>query len=200
MYDDSFTPAKEKLVDKASAWVDKFRPAGGTNIHEALVTALEAYPGTLLFVSHDRWFVAKLATRIIEITPNGINDFRGTYDEYLANCGDDHLDVDAATLRAKRGKKKSSGARGATTADADEKHRAKKRKDLALRLEVITAAVEKAEARVEAIDTAFCREGFFEETDAGKVRAMQQERDDLQKETEKLMEEWQRIEDQLAEE
>jgi len=164
---------------------------------EALVKALKDYDGTLIFVAHDRWFVSQLATRILEITPDRLNDYAGTYEEYLADCGDDHLDVDAATLRAKRGKKKSSGARAAT--EADGKRRAKKRKDLALRLEVITAAVEKAEARVEAIDTAFCREGFFEETDAGKVRTMQQERDDLQKETEKLMEEWQSIEDQLAE-
>ncbi len=166
---------------------------------EALVKALKTFDGTLIFVAHDRWFVSQLATRILEITPDRLNDFAGTYDEYLANCGDDHLDVDAATLRAKRGKKKSTGGRGGTTADADEKRRAKKRKDLALRLEVITAAVEKAEARVEAIDTAFCREGFFEDNDAAKVRAIQQERDDLQKEIEKLMEEWQSIEDQLAE-
>jgi ATPase subunit of ABC transporter with duplicated ATPase domains len=51
---------------------------------ESLNLALENYPGTLLFVSHDREFVSTLATRIIEITPTGIVDFHGTYDEYLA--------------------------------------------------------------------------------------------------------------------
>lgn len=50
---------------------------------ESLNLALENYTGTLLFVSHDREFVSSLATRIIEITPNGIVDFHGTYDEYL---------------------------------------------------------------------------------------------------------------------
>ena len=50
---------------------------------EALNLALENYPGTLIFVSHDRDFVSTLATRIIEITPDGIIDFTGTYDEYL---------------------------------------------------------------------------------------------------------------------
>jgi ATPase subunit of ABC transporter with duplicated ATPase domains len=50
---------------------------------EALNLALENYPGTLIFISHDRDFVATLATRIIDMTPNGIVDFRGTYDEYL---------------------------------------------------------------------------------------------------------------------
>jgi len=50
---------------------------------ESLNTALENYPGTLIFVSHDREFVSSLATRIIELTPNGVNDFSGNYDEYL---------------------------------------------------------------------------------------------------------------------
>jgi len=54
---------------------------------ESLNLALENYPGTLLFVSHDREFVSSLATRIIEIKPSGIVDFKGTYDEYLNSQG-----------------------------------------------------------------------------------------------------------------
>jgi ATPase subunit of ABC transporter with duplicated ATPase domains len=50
---------------------------------EALNLALEHYPGTLIFISHDRDFVSSLATRIIDITPNGVIDYNGTYDEYL---------------------------------------------------------------------------------------------------------------------
>jgi len=50
---------------------------------ESLNLALENYPGTLIFVSHDREFVSSLATRIIEITPTGIVDFHGTYEDYL---------------------------------------------------------------------------------------------------------------------
>jgi len=50
---------------------------------ESLNTALENYPGTLIFVSHDREFVSSLATRIIEMTPNGIIDFNGNYEDYL---------------------------------------------------------------------------------------------------------------------
>ncbi|TCS41110.1 ABC-F family ATPase [Reinekea marinisedimentorum] len=52
---------------------------------ESLNLALENYPGTLIFVSHDREFVSSLATRILEITPNGIVDFHGTYDDYLVS-------------------------------------------------------------------------------------------------------------------
>ena len=54
---------------------------------EALNLALENYPGTLVFVSHDREFVSSLATRIIELSPSGVIDFSGTYDDYLRSQG-----------------------------------------------------------------------------------------------------------------
>jgi len=54
---------------------------------ESLNLALENFPGTLFFVSHDREFVSSLATRVIEMTPKGIVDFRGTYEAYLVDQG-----------------------------------------------------------------------------------------------------------------
>lgn len=50
---------------------------------EALNLALENYNGTLFFVSHDREFVSSLATQIIDIAPEGVVYFKGTYEEYL---------------------------------------------------------------------------------------------------------------------
>jgi ATPase subunit of ABC transporter with duplicated ATPase domains len=55
---------------------------------ESLQIGLEKYPGTIVFVSHDREFVGSLATRIIELKTDGtIADFSGTYDEYLKSQG-----------------------------------------------------------------------------------------------------------------
>jgi ATPase subunit of ABC transporter with duplicated ATPase domains len=55
---------------------------------ESLQIGLEKYPGTLLFVSHDREFVGALATRIIELRADGtVADFKGSYDEYLKSQG-----------------------------------------------------------------------------------------------------------------
>ncbi|QIF98080.1 ABC-F family ATPase [Proteus terrae] len=54
---------------------------------ESLNMALELYQGTLIFVSHDREFVSSLANRIIEITPEKVTNFQGTYDEFLAKKG-----------------------------------------------------------------------------------------------------------------
>jgi ATPase subunit of ABC transporter with duplicated ATPase domains len=70
---------------------------------EALVEALRDFEGTLILVSHDRWFVGQLANRVVEVTAEGIRDYRGTYEEYVHWCGDDHLDVDTVLQRARAG-------------------------------------------------------------------------------------------------
>jgi ATPase subunit of ABC transporter with duplicated ATPase domains len=55
---------------------------------ESLNTALEKFKGTLIFVSHDREFVSSLATRILEIRPDGkVVNYLGNYEEYLASQG-----------------------------------------------------------------------------------------------------------------
>ena len=71
---------------------------------EALVEGLKAYTGTLIVVSHDRWFIGQLATRIVDIEPAGIVDYQGTYEEYVAFCGSDRLDADQV-VRAEKLKK-----------------------------------------------------------------------------------------------
>ena len=64
---------------------------------ESLNLALENYSGTLIFVSHDREFVSSLATRIIELSPGGIVDFHGTYEDYLRS-----QDVEQQKIKASR--------------------------------------------------------------------------------------------------
>jgi ATPase subunit of ABC transporter with duplicated ATPase domains len=85
---------------------------------ESLAKGLKKYDGTVIFVSHDRWFVSKLATHIVEITSEGITDFPGTYDEYLAACGDDHLDVEAVIRKARREKSRTRSVKSARSKGA----------------------------------------------------------------------------------
>jgi len=76
---------------------------------EALAETLKKLESTLILVSHDRWFVSQVATRILEIRHDGVEDFRGSYDAYLATCETDHLDRNEAWERAKRERKDSKG-------------------------------------------------------------------------------------------
>jgi len=54
---------------------------------EMLITALSQYEGTMLFVSHDRHFLAALSNRVLELTPDGIHQYGGGYSEYVARTG-----------------------------------------------------------------------------------------------------------------
>src|SRR6188472_149084 len=54
---------------------------------EMLINALSDYEGTMLFVSHDRHFLAALSNRVLELTPEGIHQYGGGYTEYVARTG-----------------------------------------------------------------------------------------------------------------
>jgi ATP-binding cassette, subfamily F, member 3 len=64
------------LLDEPTNHLDLFAK-------EVLLQALQKYEGTMLFVSHDHAFLQQLATRIWHLTPEGIIDYQGTYEEYL---------------------------------------------------------------------------------------------------------------------
>ena len=167
---------------------------------EALVESLRGYAGTLIFVSHDRWFVSRLANRIVEITADGIRDYQGSYEDYVHFCGDDHLDVDTVVLKARAEKKtersesrKKGGRAGGGKADGEE------RRDLARRLAEITGEIEETESRLADIDAKFADPGLYATTDRDDVRRLEEERTELQSEVESLMGEWQRVEEELEE-
>ena len=169
---------------------------------EALVEGLRAYPGTLVFVSHDRWFVSQLATRILEIRADGITDYPGTYEEYVHACGDDHLDVDRVVLKAKKERKANKEASevkrpgGSRPRAGDLKTQLKHART---RLEEVTARLEAAEARVAEIDATFCEPDFFSQAPVGEVRSLETERVALDREIAKLMAEWEELEREIAE-
>ncbi|HLM39256.1 MAG TPA: ABC transporter ATP-binding protein, partial [Microvirga sp.] len=54
---------------------------------EMLVAALARYEGAMLFVSHDRRFLAALSNRLLELTPEGVRQYGGGYTDYVARTG-----------------------------------------------------------------------------------------------------------------
>jgi ATPase subunit of ABC transporter with duplicated ATPase domains len=188
---------------------------------EALVEGLKSYKGTLIFVSHDRWFVGALATRIVEIQPDTIRDYPGTYEEYVHFCGDDHLDADQVILRAKREKKEkgkgtskdagatriddpgpSSGGGKAAGGKAGDQNGPKPRKlnkwKLNQRHKELLEEIEVSEARLGEIDGKFSEPTFYQEAAPDKLRALEEERTRIQARLEKLVEEWEQVEEDLA--
>jgi ABC-type glutathione transport system ATPase component len=168
---------------------------------EALAEALCGYEGTTLFVSHDRWFVAKVASRVLEVTPSGPNDFPGTYDEYLQRCGDDHLDADAVARKAKDAKQASSAATLPLQGAAwDEQKKKRNRiKELPARRDKVMATIDVAEARKKEIEALYCSDGFFEKTSKADLTAFEREQKELDERVLTLMEEWEALEKEISE-
>jgi ATPase subunit of ABC transporter with duplicated ATPase domains len=174
---------------------------------EALGDALRAFAepsatgeGTIIFVSHDRAFVAGLATRILEVTPSGFRDFPGTYDEYLAKCGDDHLDADAVVLKAKsEGAEKTAGAPTANQKSWEEqKKQANRKKQLPAKRDAVFASIEAAEARKAEIHAKWCEPGYYENTSPADVAKLEEEEKALGPKIDLLMAEWEALEAEIA--
>ncbi|MFQ5349450.1 MAG: ABC-F family ATP-binding cassette domain-containing protein [Thermoanaerobaculia bacterium] len=155
---------------------------------EALVEGLKGYEGTLILVSHDRWFVSELADHIVEITGDGLRTYDGSYDEYVAWCGDDHLDVEAV-LKVKREKKRAERRKGG---------KGKRERRLAQRHAEITEAIDTAEKRIREIDARFAEPGYFDRAPRSEVRQLESEQARLKEELDRLMTEWEEAEEALA--
>ena len=133
---------------------------------EVLEEALTHFPGTIIAVSHDRFFIKKLATRILEFTPDGIVPFDGDFDSWKL-------------------KKKSSAALSEPTAPTDakldyerKKREAADRRKAAARLERAKSEIARIEARLTEIE-AECEE---KASDHLALAALWEERDTLETE------------------
>ena len=170
---------------------------------EALVGALQRFEGTLILVSHDRWFVSQLATRVVEIKPGAILDYAGTYEEYVRFSGDDHLDAETVVLKARREKRNKTKGKAGTdrgpTNGFSESESVKERTQLEKRRDELIVSVETAEHRIAAIDEVFCRAGYYDETPAEEVATLERERLELQRDIEGSTEAWHDVERALDE-
>lgn len=75
-----FNPPNFLVLDEPTNHLD-------LDTKEMLIKALAGYEGTMLFVSHDRHFLATLSNRVLELTPEGIHQYGGGYTEYVARTG-----------------------------------------------------------------------------------------------------------------
>ena len=175
---------------------------------QALIGALKAYTGTIIFVSHDRFFVSELATHIIEITATGLKDFPGTYNEYLERCGDDHLDAEAVALKARRAKQEAQAAKAGTNAGADvggatlsweeQKKRRSRQNQLPKLRDKAVAGIEALEARKKELQSIYAEPGFFERHTYADIAKFEAEQTALEKKLEALMAEWEQIESEMS--
>ena len=164
---------------------------------EALVKGLKGFAGTLVFVSHDRWFVERLANRIVEITPDGVRDYRGTYEEYVTYCGDDHLDVERVVGE---GRRRDAGRESRGWPRKRRGGRSSwKRQQLEARAEEVAGRIEAAEGRVGEIDAVLGSATFYRDASREEAGRLGGERGELLEEIDRLMAEWEALEAEMEE-
>ncbi|AAL97644.1 TPA: ABC-F family ATP-binding cassette domain-containing protein [Streptococcus pyogenes] len=154
---------------------------------EVLENALVDFDGTLLFVSHDRYFINRLATKVLEITENGSTLYLGDYDYYLEKKAE--LE-ELARLAA--GETVEETKEASATDYQLQKANQKERRRLTRRYEEIEARLETIEERIGAI-----QEDMHASNDTAQLIAWQKEWDQLDQEQEALMEEWETIAEQI---
>jgi ATPase subunit of ABC transporter with duplicated ATPase domains len=172
---------------------------------EALVEGLIDFDGTLIFVSHDRWFVERLATRVVDIRPDEIVDYRGSYEEFVEARGHDHLDADRVALKAKRAQRQSSGGAGGNGSPPPNseatrtrgRDAANRRRRLEEEAREATEKIEAAESRIQEIDALFVQPDYFDQASDGKVRTLKAERTRLEEEVNAHMRRWEEVEQKL---
>ena len=104
---------------------------------EELENTLLHYDGTMLIVSHDRYFINKLATRVLELTPNGVQSYTGNYDDYMA-----HRAVIQQKTAAVKEKPKTNSYK-------EQKERASRLRKLRTAVTRLEAEIEETEAEIE---------------------------------------------------
>lgn len=123
---------------------------------ENLLQALKVFPGTILFVSHDQYFVSQLATRVLKLDHGGCDDYLGTYAEFLVYCGMDYLGHSA--IEAKPTSKmpeltpEPEAPKTNISKDEQRKQRAKDRSDVQIKLKPLEKSLADCEAKIAALE------------------------------------------------
>ncbi|PLT32459.1 ABC-F family ATP-binding cassette domain-containing protein [Bacillus sp. V5-8f] len=156
-----------------------------------LENALIDYPGTILFVSHDRYFINRIATKVMELSNNGNEEFLGDYDYYIQKKQEQaeikELEQSGNIVKITKADEKTN-----YKIDKEAKKLERQRKR---RLEEVELGMEKLESEIKEYNDELCRPEVFQ--DHEKVQEIQEKLDKAQTTLDLLMEEWAELEEMV---
>ncbi len=152
------------------------------NSREALEDALAGYAGTIFVISHDRYLINKLATRLYKLTPAGAQSLDGNYDDYIAAT------EGATVLSAAKTKEPAAG-------DSANKQDYMRRKELQSEIRKLTTKVSRAEARIAELEADIAKINDQMQSpgiaaDYEKAAELSQKLGELQSELDSVTDEW----------
>ena len=154
---------------------------------EVLENALIDFDGTLLFVSHDRYFINRVATHVLELSENGSTLYLGDYDYYVEKKAEvEMIQTEEAST--------SNQAKEASPVNdyQAQKESQKEARKLMRQIENLEAEIEELESQSQAIS-----EQMLETNDAGKLMELQAELDKISHRQEEAMLEWEELSEQV---
>lgn len=151
---------------------------------EVLEDALNDYEGTLLTVSHDRYFINRVANRVLEMTPRGAKDYLGNYDDYLEKKCQEEMGLLEET------------APGMTRTQMDKEKRRQRlknetKKQLLQRLKDAEAAIPAAEEAIARLEAQMGDPEIYK--DGQKAAQVAREHEQMQQKLDALYEEWEEL-------
>lgn len=164
---------------------------------EILENALVDYPGTILFVSHDRYFINRIATKVFELTKDGITEYLGDYDYYVEKK-EEMLELKKLTEDENQ---KNVNKSPKEVEKLDNKSRYELEKELKKRARQRQRRIEEIQNRIDTLEEMINeKEQLFINpeiyTDHTKVANLNEEINQAKKEMEDLLEEWAELEDE----
>lgn len=161
---------------------------------EVLENALNVYEGTVFFISHDRYFINKLADKVLVLTEDGIREFLGNYDYYQEKLQEEKEDKERAQ------KDDSQGGTTKTQMKAQQKKDKEKEKEfrkLKKTISEIEEKIAKLEESMETCDQQLCLEEVYSNPDM--ARKVTDDKNSLEEELSEAFEEWEELHAQLEE-
>ncbi|HEU9507163.1 TPA: ABC-F family ATP-binding cassette domain-containing protein [Streptococcus pneumoniae] len=154
---------------------------------EVLENALIDFDGTLLFVSHDRYFINRVATHVLELSENGSTLYLGDYDYYVEKKATAEMSQTEEASTSNQAKEASP-----VNDYQDQKESQKEVRKLMRQIESLEAEIEELESQSQAIS-----EQMLETNDADKLMELQAELDKISHRQEEAMLEWEELSDQV---
>ena len=157
---------------------------------EILEEALNSYTGTVLYVSHDRYFINQTATRILDLTNQSVVNYIGDYDYYLEKKEELTEKYAPSTAETATETKEETPSEGKLTWQQQKEEQARKRKQ-ENELKKVEKRIEELETRDKEIDDTLVLPDVC--TNVGRCAELSREKDKIQQELEELYEKWETL-------
>ena len=161
---------------------------------DVLENALNNFPGTVCYVSHDRYFINKTATRILDLTENRLLNYIGNYDYYIEKR---EAVEEAANLTNTEQAEKPADVSESKKEWIDNKTVQAQKKKLKNALNKCEKEISEIEDKLQAVDEEFANPENA--SNVGKLMELQKQKEALEKRLDKLMEDWEELTLQMEE-